>query len=92
MSFVPAPLAAINWRILLLVTAIVALVLGWFCHWRVQERRYEKRGEYVDRLRDRLRVTIGEKNYIRGILERNDRRYIIPPVGGQLPPDLENEP
>ena len=79
-------------RDLLLVTMIVALALGWFCHWRIQEHRHAKRGEYVERLKDRLRLTIFEKSYLQGILERNGRRYVIPHFGSQLPPDLENEP
>ena len=79
-------------RDLLLVTAIVALGLGWFCHWKVLEQRHAKRGEYIERLKDRLCLTIGQKNYIRSILERDGRRYVIFDIGCQLPPDLESEP
>lgn len=79
-------------RDLLLVTVIVALGLGWFCHWRVLSRRYDQRGEYTERLKERLGETLFQKTYILNLLERDGRRYVIPTLRAGLPADLENEP
>jgi hypothetical protein len=80
-------------RDLFLVTLCVALAVGWFCHWKSLDRRYATRGEYVERLKDRLARTISENNYRQQLLEQGPRRYVIPPLPPSfLPPDLQNEP
>ena len=79
-------------RELFMLTLIVALVLGWFCHWRVLDRRQEKRGEYIERLKDMLRRTTYQKDYLAHILKREGRGFIFPNRSSPLPPDLENEP
>ena len=49
-------------RELLLVTLVVAMGLGWLSHWQAMERRHAKRGEYIEKLKDALRIEIGLAN------------------------------
>ena len=84
-------------RDLLLVTALLAMALGWACHWRVLERRDARRRDYIERAKDRLRLTMGQNRQMRSLLEKNlfhqnERGYIILPTRDKLPEDLENEP
>ena len=81
-------------RDLFWATLVVALALGWFCHWRANSLRYERRSSYIEELKSSLRLHIGLANNYQHELRqlRPYFDYDFMDDGGGLPPELENEP
>ena len=75
-------------RDLLLVTVIVALLLGWWIDRRAAARRDAVKSEYIKKLKKELLFDIGELKLYK--MQKGSIRGMHPNV--RLPPELENEP
>jgi len=75
-------------RDLLLVTVIVALVVGWGVDRGARAGRDAVRSEYINKLKDALRESLTLNKMCR--MQHKSIIGMYPNV--QLPPELENEP
>lgn len=79
-------------RDVLWLTLAAAIALGWFVHYRALQLRNAKRTEYIGRLKEELRITIGVADYFHSMIPEDKLEGVGQFPHGKLPPDLETEP
>lgn len=87
-----ATIARFSIRDVLWLTLALSLALGWYMHYRSLENRYAKRRDYIERLKDELRISIGAADFFHDMVAKDhpDGEFAFP--HGRLPPELEQEP
>ena len=78
-------------RELMLVTLVVGLGIGWFLQWRTLAHRHARRGEYVEALKDELRLKMGENEALNDAMRAEHGNYTVTFKKGTLRPDLQDE-
>jgi hypothetical protein len=79
-----------NVRDLLWMMVVVGMGLGWWTSYTRMQTRHSKRSEYIEKIKDELRMSRGCAQACWAALT-DERQVNMSWMPADLPPDLENE-